>query len=453
LKENIKMDNATKFIVSNLDRYIAELFSLIRLPSVSPEGLGMESCAQLVWKMLKQLGANAQVFETALYPIVLGSIYSPGAEKTLLIYGHYDVQPAGDLSLWTSPPFEPTIREGRIYGRGVADNKGQFFALMKAVESVLCIHGKLPCNVIFLLDGEEEVNSPSLEPFIDTHKELLGADACLVSDGPRHESGRPTIVCGLKGLIELELRVKGANRDMHSMRAAMFPSPVWRLIHVLASLKGPDGRVAIPGFYDAVRMPTRVELEAIERIPVDAGAIRRELEVREILNGDGAYYHNMCFSPTCNISGIESGYTGIGSSTVLPAGAFAKLDLRLVPDQKPKQILEQLELHLRNQGCGDMEIETYGDLTPSRTPIDHPYVQLVAGAVCDATGKTPIIYPSMGGSGPDYLFTKNLGLPSVWLPLASHDSNNHAANENMAIEDLLTGIRMGVSVIESFGRR
>ena len=447
------MDNTITFVESNLDRYVAELFNLIRLPSVSPEGLGMEDCARFVCGMLRQMGAEARTVDTPLYPIVFGSAISPGAVNTLLIYGHYDVQPAGDLSLWTTRPFEPTIRNGRIYGRGVADNKGQFFALMKAAECLMRTRGKLPCNVLFLLDGEEEINSPSLRPFVESHKDLLRADACLVSDGPRHESGRPTIVCGLKGIIELELQVKGANRDMHSMRAAMFPSPVWRLVHALTSLKGADGKVTIPGFYDAVRAPTRAELEAIEGIPVDAGKIRGELGVREILNGDAAYYRNMCFAPTCNISGIESGYTGVGSSTVLPASAFAKLDLRLVPDQEPKKILALLEDHLMSHGYDDVEIVTYGDLTPSRTPVDHPYVQLIVRAVRAATGKEPIIYPSMGGSGPDYLFTNVLGLPSVWLPLSSHDSNNHAADENMPIKDLLTGIKMGVSILEAFGRQ
>jgi len=447
------MDKTIEFIESNRNRYVSELCSLIRQPSVSPEGLGMEACARLVREMLKQIGADARVFETARYPIVLGSVDSPGAVKTLLIYGHYDVQPTGTASLWTSPPFEPAIRSGRIYGRGTADNKGQFFAHIKAVESILRVHRALPCNVIFLLDGEEEINSPSLEPFIDAHKELLRADACLVSDGPRHESGRPTIVCGLKGIVELELRTRGANRDLHSMRAAMFPSPVWKLIHVLASLKNPDGRVMIPGFYDAIRQPTASEREAVKRIPVDPAGIRREMGIREILDGDGSYYYNMCFSPTCNISGIESGYTGVGSSTVLPGGAFAKLDFRLVPDQKPKELLEQLSAHLHQQGYGDLEIITYGELTPSRTPVDHPYVQLVVAAVRNATGTDPIIYPGMGGSAPDYLFTRNLGLPSVWLPLASHDSNNHAADENIVIEDLLAGIKMGASIIEAFGRR
>ncbi len=447
------MDDIIKFIDSNRDRYITELFNLIRQPSVSPENMGMEDCAQLLLEMLRGIGADAEVFQTALYPIILGSIRVPGAVKTLLIYGHYDVQPAGSLSLWDSSPFEPIVREGRIYGRGTADNKGQLFAHLKAVEAILRVRGKMASNVIFLLDGEEEIGSPSLESFIETHRELLKADACLVSDGPKHESGRPTIVCGAKGIVELELRVKGANRDFHSMRAAMIPSPVWRLVHALASLKSPDGRVMIPGFYDAIRKPTATELEAVDKIPVEAAEIRRDHGIGEILDGDGAYYRNMCFSPTCNITGIESGYTGMGSSTVLPHKAFAKMDFRLVPDQKPEEVLEQLERHLRDQGYGDMEIIRHGGLTPSRTPVDHEYVQLVAEAVRRSTGMDPVIYPSMGGSGPDYLFTRNLGLPSVWLPLAAHDSNNHAANENIAVEDLFAGIKVGATIIETFGGR
>jgi acetylornithine deacetylase/succinyl-diaminopimelate desuccinylase-like protein len=413
--------------------------------------VGVNECAQLLTQILQRAGVEARIFQTPRHPIVFGEIRSPGASKTLLVYGHYDVQPPDPLDLWESPPFEPTVRNDRIYGRGTADNKGQLFAHIKAAEALIRVRGRTAANVKFLFEGEEEISSPNLGPFIEAHRELLKADACLVSDGPKHESGRPTIYCGLKGMLYVEMRAKGANRDLHSMRAAMIPSPVWRLVHVLASLKDRNGRVLIPGFYDPVRQPTAVEVQAVRKIPPQAATVRQELGVEDLLDGDDAYYYNMAFSPTCNIAGIQAGYTGAGAKTVLPCRAFAKVDFRLVPDQRPREVLDLLREHLEAHGFTDIEIVQHGELMPSRTPVDHPYVELVSDAIRHATNQEPVVFPSMGGSGPDYLFTGVLGLPSVWLPLSPHDSNNHAPDENIIVEDFFEGIKIGATIIERMG--
>lgn len=445
------MQDIFKYIDENRDHYLEELFTLLRQPSISTQDVGVNECAQLLTQILQRAGVEARIFQTPRHPIMFGEIRSPGARKTLLVYGHYDVQPPDPLDLWKFPPFEPTVCNDRIYGRGTADNKGQLFAHIKAAEAVMRVRGRTASNVKFVFEGEEEISSPNLGPFIEAHRELLKADACLVSDGPKHESGRPTIVCGLKGMLYIELQAKGANRDLHSMRAAMVPSPVWRLVHVLASLKDRNGRVLISGFYDPVRQPTAAELQAVRKIPSQAVTVRQELDVEDLLGGDDAYYYNMSFSPTCNIAGIQAGYTGSGAKTVLPCRAFAKIDFRLVPDQRPQEVLGRLREHLEAHGFADIEIVQHGELMPSRTPVDHPYVQLVSEAIRHATNQEPIVFPSMGGSGPDYLFTNVLGLPSVWLPLSPHDSNNHAPNENIKMEDFFEGIKIGATIIERMG--
>jgi len=446
------MREVFNYIEDHRDIYLQQLFRFLRQPSISTQNIGMHECAQLLLEMLKEIGAGGQIFQTARHPIVFGEIRSPGARKTLLLYGHYDIQPPEPLELWESPPFEPTVRNGRIYGRGTSDNKGQLFAHLKAAEALLRVRGNTASHVKFLFEGEEEISSPNLGSFIESHQDLLKADACLTSDGSKHESGRPTIVCGLKGLLYTELRTKSANRDLHSMRAAMIPSAVWRLIHALGSLKDQKGHVLIGGFYNSVRKPTDAELQAARNVPSHAADIRQDLEVDELLGGDESYYHNMFFNPTCNVAGIQAGYTGPGAKTVLPCRAFAKIDFRLVPNQHPQDVLRLLREHLDSKGFGDVEVIHHGELMPSRTPVEHPYVQLVAEAVRQATNQSPIIFPSLGGSGPDYLFTGLMGLPSVWLPLSPQDSNNHAPNENIGVEDFMEGIRIGVTIIEHMGR-
>ncbi len=442
------MENVYRFIEENKTRFLDELFSLLRIPSISTRNQGILECAETLAGMMEQAGISTRIFQTDRHPVVFGELRSPEASKTLLIYGHYDVQPPEPLELWQSKPFEPEIRDDRIYGRGTADDKGQLFAHLKAVETLLKVNGKISSNVIFLFEGEEEISSPNLRPFIESHRDILRADACLVSDAPRHESGRPTLLCGVKGMLYVELRAREANQDLHSMKAATVPSPVWKLVRALNHIKGADCRVRIPGFYEAVRQPSQAELAAAAAVPSEAAKVRQQLGLKRLIGGDGEYYQNLFFSSTCNIAGIQAGYTGQGAKTVLPSEAFAKIDFRLVPDQLPEEILAQLRTHLDDGGFEDVEILEHGRLMPSRTPVDHPYIKMVAAAARDATGEEPVIFPSMGGSGPDYLFTGVLGLPSVWLPLSPHNSNNHAPNENIRLKDFFDGIKIGATIIE-----
>lgn len=442
------MQDVFAYVDAHRDQALEELFTLLRQPSISTQNVGVAEMAQMLAAMMRDSGIQTTIYETDGFPIVYGEAGPVDAPRILLVYGHYDVQPPEPLELWKTPPFEPTIVNGRIYCRGTGDNKGQLYAHVKAAQAFLKTRGDLPVKVKFVFEGEEEISSPSLRPFMESHRDLLKADAALTADAPGHESGRQQINCGLKGMCYVEISAKGANKDLHSMRAPMVPNPAWKLVHALASMRDRDGNILIKGFRDSVRQPNAAELEAVRNIPNDAPIQREILEVDEFIGGDEMYYHNFVFGNSCNIAGLTAGYQGDGKKTVLPCRASAKIDFRLVPDQTPEEILEKVKAHLKENGFGDLEVSFHGGLNPSRTPVDHPYVQTVVRAVRNATGKEPIVSPSMGGSGPDYLFTGVLGLPSVWLPLSPHDSNNHAPNESIFLEGFFEAIKISASVMQ-----
>lgn len=445
----MNLKSVYSYVDRNAGAFLDDLFSLLRQPSISTRDEGVKECAELLANLMRDVGIKTTVYPTQRHPVVYGEI-GPAGAPTVLVYGHYDVQPPEPLELWHSDPFQPVIREGKIYARGSSDNKGQLFAHVKGVQAYLAVRGELPLRVKFIFEGEEEISSPSLEPFVEAHRDLLRADVCIFSDSHIQENGRPLVVLGLKGMLYVEITVRGANRDLHSMRAAAVPSPVWRLVHLLASLKGEDGLVRIPGFYDDVRPLLPEEIAAVEAIPCDKAALMADLGISSLLtnrHGDD-YYKNMIFEPTCNISGLTAGYQGPGSKTVLPCQASAKLDLRLVPDQKPEKVLALLKEHLARTGYGDAEIKPLGFLEPSRTPITHPLVEVARQAVADAFGMEPYIYPGIGGAGPNYVFEKHLKVPCLTIPFAAADQNNHAPNENLTVSGYLNGIKTAAALIE-----
>lgn len=435
------------YIEDNKDRFLEELFVFLRQPSISTQNDGMDACAELLAGLMRDVGIDTKIMETPRHPVVYGEIIKEGA-PTVLVYGHYDVQPPEPLDLWTSPPFEPEIRNGKIYGRGTSDNKAQIFIYIKTIEALRAVTGDVPLSFKFLYEGEEEIGSPSLEPFVAENKDLLKADITYFSDSHIHESGRPMIILGLKGMVYVELTARGARIDQHSMRATSVPNPAWRLVWALNTLKGPDNKVAIEGFYDDVRPLTNLERETIAKIPVDEKALLDFYGIDGFLPGrvENGYYYNLISEPTCNIAGIVSGYTGEGSKTVLPSVAKAKVDMRLVPGQKPADILEKLKRHLDTQGFGDIEVEGYNFLTPSRSPIDHPALPVIVEALGDAYGLEPVVFPGIGGAGPNYVFTDILEQPCFVVPHATHDQANHAPDESMDVAGFFNGIRTGVRV-------
>ncbi|MBI3626217.1 MAG: M20/M25/M40 family metallo-hydrolase [Candidatus Rokubacteria bacterium] len=436
------MKDVFQYVEANRGRFIAELLTLLRQPSISAQNVGVTECAELVLRFMSEAGVDARLIPTAGYPVVFGQVLAPGAARTVLIYGHYDVQPPEPLEEWKTPPFEPSLRNGRIYARGAGDNKGQMFAHLKAVEAVLQTRGRLPVNVKLCFEGEEEISSRNLPGFVGANRELLAADMVYASDGPMHASG-PIVFFGCRGLLYLELTARGAKRDLHSGNyGGVAPAPAAHLARALASLWTDRGKVAVGGFYDRVRKPSRADRRALQAIPFAAKSVREDLGCPPATAADaGGYYRRLLIQPNLNIAGLTAGYQGPGSKTIIPHMARAKLDARLVMDQDPDEIEDKIRLHLKRRGFGDIEVKRLGAVPPSRTPMDHPLGRAVVRAVKQAWGRRPILFPNLGGTIPDYLFTQVLGLPSVWVPYAPHDEANHAPNESITIEGFMNGIR------------
>ncbi|MFZ5817280.1 MAG: M20/M25/M40 family metallo-hydrolase [Bacillota bacterium] len=456
------MEKVLGYLAEHREEHLQMAMRLMAQPSISPTGEGMAECAALLRSMMEESGVRTEVLATPGHPILFGEV-DAGAPFTVLIYGHYDVQPPEPLELWHSPPFEPTIRNGRIYARGAGDNKGQLMANLLAVRAYLKTGTPLPVNVKFLFEGEEESSSAHLAWAVERYKERLRCDMVYTADGPQHTSGAPTVLLGVRGILYVQVDCEAADRDHHSgNRGGAVPNPAWYLMEALRRFwhESPH-EVAIPGFYDKVRPVTPFEQELLERLPWDPAETARSLGLPEgQFAGSSAaeFYARTLMRPTLNICGFTSGYGGPGSKTIIPARASAKLDMRLVVDQEPDEIFALFAAHLKRV-TAPMEalglrftLHRLGDMAPSRTPGDRPEPQAVIRAVREAYGAEPVVMPSLGGSLPDYVWTRILGVPSVVVPYANHDEDNHAPNENMALDRFFSGIRCTAAVLAHLGR-
>jgi acetylornithine deacetylase/succinyl-diaminopimelate desuccinylase-like protein len=425
-----------------IDRYIAEhrpgwmeeLRELCAIPSVSARHQAIDECAALVARMLERRGFAATVSETAGHPIVLAHAGGADRDRTLLFYNHYDVQPPEPLELWESPPFELTEREGAVFARGSKDDKGEFVCRLAALDAVRAVNGSYPCDITWLAEGEEEVGSPSLPDWVEAHAEKLKADAAIWEEGGIEQDETPIVRLGARGLLYVELSVQVIARDAHSGQANLLPNAAWRLVWALASLKGADERVLIPGFYDAVRPPTPRQEELLQAMPKGAEDVIAEFGVKDLLGGvtdvNRAY-----FSPTANLAGIGGGYQGEGSKTVIPARAMAKLDFRLVPDQDPHDINAKLRRHLDASGFEDIAIEVLGAERPGLTDPDAPVVKLNGEIGAEVYGRPARVTPLTGGTTPMYLFTER-GVPVVAPGIGWGAMNRaHSPNEFMRLKD------------------
>lgn len=445
------MQDVYDYIDRHADEYVERLRALCRQPSIAAQNKGMIETADMVTGLLGRISSDVRLLPTAGFPVVYGAI--PGrSSKTLSFYDHYDVQPPEPLELWDSEPFAAEVRDGRIWARGVADNKGNLVARACAVEAYQQVRGELPLNVKFIVEGEEEIGSPNLPAFAEAHAGLLAADGCIWEAGYKDTQGRPEIYLGVKGILYVELRAAGANIDLHSSWATVVPNPIWRLIWALNSLKDREEQILIPGFYDAVREPTAEEIEALERMGFDEEGQRRQLGLDRFLGGltGTPLLVKHIFQPTCNVCGISGGYEGPGSKTVLPDRAMLKIDFRLVPDQDPHQVYEQLRQHLDAQGFRDIEIEVLGPEYPARTPMDDPLVEVVVDTARRVYGVEPVVYPLTPGTGPMYDLCQKFGVPAVSTGVGNAESNNHAPNENVVITDFVQGIKHIALIMESF---
>lgn len=441
------------YLEQNLAKSLAELSRLVAQPSVGAQNLGLRECAALVGEMLKGRGFEVQIKETAGAPVVFGERKGK-SDKTLLIYNHYDVQPPEPLELWETPPFEPSLRDGKLYGRGASDDKGHIVSRLFAIDALLETYGELPCTIKFIIEGEEETASLNLFDFIDKNKDLLKADACLWEFGGVDHRDVPMLYLGLRGICYVELSVETAATDVHSgLGGSIFPNAAWRLVWALSTLKGADERIRIPGFYDGIQPPAARDRERMEALPDVAEEYKSRYGVKTFikgLTGGTDLKLEEVFTPTCTICGLTSGYQGPGSKTVLPARASAKVDFRLVPDQHPADILRKLRAHLDEQGFGDVQITDLGGDPPARTSADEPFIQLVA-QTAEEVYETPMqLVPMTGGSGPSYPFVHDLRLPVATAGIGYPDTRIHAPNENMRVDLYLKHARHIARLLKEF---
>ncbi len=442
------MSAVIDFLRARREQSLAELIEYLRMPSISTLGIGVEEAAAHLAGLMNSAGIEAQILSTEGIPLVYGEVKGPPDAPTMLIYGHYDVQPADVAEGWSSEPFEPQVRDGRLYARGAGDNKGQHFAQIKAVQAYHQTNTEMPLNLKFLIEGEEEMGSPSLRKFIQANNELLKADIACSSDGSLHPSGRPTLSLGCRGLLYIELLAHGVGKDLHSgTYGGPVPNPFWRLMDAVQCLRDGEGRVRVPGFYDAVLPIGDADQDALRGIPDP------ETELRAVI-GEGAdqipdlsaFYARSLTQPNLNICGFQGGYSRNGMKTVLPGSVRAKLDFRLVVEQDPEGLFDDVCSFLKTEGFDDIVVRKMATFDASKTPADDPYVQKVIKAV-GGYGIEPIIYPNFGGSVPDSMFTRDLKIPSVWFPLANADSNAHAPDENIDVEVFHRGCEIAATLM------
>lgn len=430
------------------DISLKRLIEYVRKPSISAQGVGIADVAAYIAEIMQRIGLETAVVPTAGWPMVLGRHHRSPGKPTVLLYGHYDVQPPDPVDEWISPPFEPTIRNERLYGRGVADNKGQHFAQLLALEALLAIEGELPCNVTVLLEGEEEVGSPQMKSFVEAHRNQLAADVAITCDGPVLSSGQPCVVFGVRGVLNFEIRARGANSDLHSGNwGGIVPNPLWTLVHLLASMKNEWGEITIDGLYDDVRPVSDLERDALAVLPLDLDSMKQSLDIEHLDQPlDRELYERITAWPTLTINGFSGGYQGAGSKTVLPHEAFAKCDIRLVNAQRADDILAKVKRHVLRH-APDVEVICHGAMEPSKTPLDSPYAHPITEAVRQVHGVNPLIVPSLGGSLPTYVFSTILELPSFVVPYGNPDQANHAPNENMEVERFFNGIKTSAAML------
>ena len=449
-----ELQRVYSYIDEHSGEIVERLQTLCRQPSVSAQGLGLEEMAQLVKSMMEELGLRTELVPLKEGPpVVYGELTSKASNKTLVIYNHYDVQPPEPLELWESDPWAAEIRDGKIYARGAADNKANIASRLAAIEAFLKTQGDVPCNIKFVVEGEEEIGSPHLKEFIYAHQDRLTGDGALWEFGGLDYGDVPGITLGLKGMLYVELSVRTLGRDAHSAHAAIVESPAWRLLRALSTIQDGQGRIAVEGWYDDVREFTPEELEALEREPFDEEQLKRDLGVAKFLRGMTGLELKKALAgaPTANIAGIWAGYTGKGHKTVLPAEAHAKMDFRLVPDQDPQKLKALLREHFERHGFGDVELSVQAETPAARTPITAPIVKVAQETAREVFQKEPNIHVSSGGSGPMYYFTNVLKLPTVAIGCNHPYSNTHAPNENQRIDVLIAGTKWIAAVMARFG--
>ena len=439
---------------------LENLFSFLRFPSVSTDSRhagDVRACAEWLITKLASIGLTTELHETPMHPVVIARNEHVAGRRTVLIYGHYDVQPVDPLSLWTSDPFEPVIREGRIWARGATDNKGQMMAHVLGVEKTLRENRELPVNLIFLFEGEEEIGSPSLASFLQRHRYELKCDVIAISDTGMVAAGVPTLGYGLRGVACCEVILRGPKGDLHSgLFGGAVANPATAIARLISSLHSLDGRVAIEGFYDQVRPLEAWEREMWSHVPGVSDAEFLAVTGSPSLYGEPDFTsaERLWARPTAEVNGIGGGYQGEGSKTVIPAEAFAKLSFRLVPDQSPKDIMEKVQRHLESQCPPGVEVEVRvgHDGKPYVTDPNSKFGLAAQAALRSSFNAEPVLIREGGSIPIVQTFREILGSDTLLLGLALSDAQIHAPNENFPIENFEAGIRLNQFLLKELAK-
>lgn len=436
---------------------LSGLNDLLAIPSVSTKTEHRDDvarCAEWLATELRRIGLAAGCHATRGHPVVLAEWRgAPSGAPTILIYGHYDVQPPGPLEHWHSPPFEATVRDGRIYGRGTGDNKGQHLAQLLALRALRDTAGGPPCTVTVLLDGEEEIGSPNLAATLGALRERLAADLVIWSDGPVHDSGEPTVVLGVRGIVSFDIVVRGAAAPLHSGNwGGVAPNPAWELVWLLASMRAPDGRITIAGHDGGAEPLGPAERRALDALPVDLGAILAGAGLDRLDVPAERPIAERLALPTFTINSLTC-LDGGDHRTVIPSTAVARCDLRLVAGQRAETAIAAVRAHLAaHLPHAELRLDR-GAMQASRTPVDSPYTETITAALAGSYGRPAVLLPTLGGSLPIAALSEGLGLPCYGLPLANADERNHAPDENLELSRFHDGIVACAAVLTALGAR
>ncbi|CAM3498386.1 dipeptidase [Marinicrinis lubricantis] len=437
-----------QYLAEHREQHLSQLLDFLRIPSVSTSSKhkpDVRKAAEWLADTMKQAGIeNVKIMETEGHPVVYGDwLHAPG-KPTALVYGHYDVQPAEPLDLWETPPFEPEIRDNKIFARGATDDKAQLYLHIKAVEAYLNAEGSLPVNIKFCFEGEEEIASPNLSPFLEKHREMLKAEMIVISDGPMYSREQPSICIGLRGLCGFEIEVKGPRSDLHSgLYGGGVANPITALIQLVASMRNEDGSIAVEGFYDHVSAPSEAIRKSYEALQDNEQKTADELGVPKLYGEAGySFMERTTLRPTLELNGILGGYQGEGIKTVLPSSALAKMSCRLVDQQDPDEIFDLIEAHIEKHKPEGVTVQLIrrDRGKPYTIAPDHPYIEAAAKAYEAGFGQKPVFIQS-GGSIPIVeVFSRLLNAPVVMLDLGLPGENMHAPNEHFHLENYDKGL-------------
>lgn len=444
-----------KFVDNNLNGLVSQLQILIRQPSVSAKNEGIEECAKLVTKIMKKSGISSEILrlKKGIAPIVYGEVRSKkNPDKTILFYNHYDVQPAEPFDLWDDEPFSGKIRGNKIFGRGSSDDKGELITRIKAVEAYLKATGDVPCNVKFVVEGEEETGSAHIDKYLIKFKKKFSCDGVIWEFGYVDSKNRPIIGLGMKGLLFVELSKRESIRDAHSSLAVIIKNPAWRLIEAINTLRDSKGKILIKDWYKEVKPFTKSDLKILNSEPFEETFFKKEFGIKNFVDDKKGLEIKKALAggATCNIAGFVSGYTGKGAKTVLPCEALVKIDFRLVPEMIPKKQISRLNRHLKSKGYGDIKVKVYHGEAAARTDPTHPFVSQVKNSADEIFGNS-IINISNAGTGPMYSFTNILQAPCISIGSTYMFARIHSPNEFARIDLLKKTTKCICQILEKFG--